>query len=482
MAPAGAMAGTVQIVPVPDLGIQVLHFEGRIEAGDLKRIQDLVPKAKSLNPQNQVYVSWHSPGGDLGEGMEIGRYLREQGIGTIVPPSGTCASACVMAFWGGFDSEKRKVRRIAMPGARLAVHRAVLRDPSFARKVKADPNAVVEALQRHLAVTMDYLQAMEVSLEVQKRQFGTSNQEAYILKEPELEGSGVLLPRRSSSGWALRSPQAASVSLPPALQPKPEPQTTASVPQPKPPVPQTTGSVPQTAAPSPQTTASLPQAPRGPEDLRVMPFVVKNFGQDADVVLPNGQSARGHWTYGTRNGVECLDVDVNASRTENQGLSVSLCFAKLVVAGSLAYSPDIFQGPLAPQRASLITRTQQTVVLPVVASRFVHQPLRLEWERLPQQAHFYLMKPSDLQGSAENFSAIRLVLGSAKDIIITINLPESMRGSRQREASAPHNAAVPASQAAASSASTPTKPPPVSSPSRIYTLPPSVAGTRPRQP
>ena len=53
MAPAGTMAGTVQIVPVPDLGIQVLHFEGRIEAGDLKRIQDLVPKAKSLNPENQ---------------------------------------------------------------------------------------------------------------------------------------------------------------------------------------------------------------------------------------------------------------------------------------------------------------------------------------------------------------------------------------------------------------------------------------------
>ena len=477
---ADAVAGTVGIAPLPELGIQILHFEGRIEAGDLKRIRDLVPKVKSLNPENQVYVSWHSPGGSLGEGMEIGRYLREQGIGTIVPPSGICASACVIAFWGGFDSAARKVRRIAMTGARLAVHRAVLRDPSLTRKVKADPNAVVEALQRHVAVTMDYLQAMEVSLKVQKRQFGTSNQEVYILKEPELEGSGVLLARRSSSGWTLRNPQAASVSLPPAL--KSEPQTTASVPQPKPPVPQTTASAPQATASSPQTTASLPQAPRRPEDLRLLPFVVRSFGQDADVVLPNGQSARGHWTYGTRNGVECLDVDVNAARTENQGLSVSLCFAKLVVAGSVAYSPDIFQGPLVPQRASLITRSQQTVVLPVVASRFVHQPLRPEWERLPQQAHFYLMKSNDLQGSAENFSAIRLILGSTKDIRITINLPESMLDSRQREASAPRNAVVPAPQAAGSSASTPAKPPSVYSPSRIYTLPASVAGARPKRP
>jgi len=480
MPQADAVAGTVEIAPLPELGIQILHFEGRIEAGDLKRIRDLVPKVKSLNPENQVYVSWHSPGGSLGEGMEIGRYLREQGIGTIVPPSGICASACVIAFWGGFDSAARKVRRIAMTGARLAVHRAVLRDPSLTRKVKADPNAVVEALQRHVAVTMDYLQAMEVSLEVQKRQFGTSNQEVYILKEPELEGSGVLLARRSSSGWTLRNPQAASVSLPPAL--KSEPQTTASVPQPKPPVPQTTASAPQATASSPQTTASLPQAPRRPEDLRLLPFVVRSFGQDADVVLPNGQSARGHWTYGTRNGVECLDVDVNAARTENQGPSVSLCFAKLVVAGSVAYSPDIFQGPLVPQRASLITRSQQTVVLPVVASRFVHQPLRPEWERLPQQAHFYLMKSNDLQGSAENFSAIRLILGSTKDIRITINLPESMLDSRQREASAPRNAVVPAPQAAGSSASTPAKPPSVYSPSRIYTLPASVAGARPKRP
>ena len=441
MAPAGALAGTVRITPLPELGLQTLHFEGDIEPGDLKRLQDLVPKAKSLNPGNQVYVSWHSPGGSLREGMLIGSYLRQQGIGTVVRPSGVCASACVFAFWGGFDAEKRKFRRIAMAGARLAVHRAALTDPSLARKVKTDPNAVVEALQAAVALTMDYLRVMEVSLEIQQRHFGTSNRELYILKESELEGSNVLLARRSASGWTLRNPQAAAVSLPPALQPKPEPQATASAPQPEPasnpPAPQTAASVPRATVPDPQTTGSVPrpaapQARRGPEDLRVLPFVVRDFGQDAEVVLPNGQSARGQWTYGTRNGVECLDVDVNASRTENQGLSVSLCFAKLVVAASIAYSPDIFQGPLMPQRASLTARTPETLVLPVVASRFVHQPLRPEWERLPQQVHFYLMKPNDLQASAESFSAIRLVLGSAKDVSITINLPEALRSQPPR--------------------------------------------------
>ena len=141
---ADAVAGTVGIAPLPELGIQILHFEGRIEAGDLKRIRDLVPKVKSLNPENQVYVSWHSPGGSLGEGMEIGRYLREQGIGTIVPPSGICASACVIAFWGGFDGENRRVRRIVMGGARLGVHRfAFLREPKLPSGGSMDANILL---------------------------------------------------------------------------------------------------------------------------------------------------------------------------------------------------------------------------------------------------------------------------------------------------------------------------------------------------
>src|SRR3712207_8371434 len=46
-----------------DLGLTLVHLEGEIVKGDLKRIQALVPKAMSSNPGGQVFISLHSGGG-----------------------------------------------------------------------------------------------------------------------------------------------------------------------------------------------------------------------------------------------------------------------------------------------------------------------------------------------------------------------------------------------------------------------------------
>jgi len=63
----------------------------------------------------QVVVQLDSPGGDVVSAIEIGQFLRQKEIWTIVPTKATCASACVLAFLGG-------VRRMDSPG-RIGIHR-----------------------------------------------------------------------------------------------------------------------------------------------------------------------------------------------------------------------------------------------------------------------------------------------------------------------------------------------------------------------
>jgi hypothetical protein len=424
LAAAGALAGTVRIAPRLELGIHTIHFEGDVVAGDLKRIRDIVSKARSLHPGDPLFVSWHSNGGHVHEAIEIGRFLRREGIGTVLLPDAMCNSACAFAFWGGFDRENRKVRRIVMGGARLGVHRfAFLREPKLPSGAPMDPNVLLEVLQVNLARTMDYLDEVEVSREIQRRQLATSHREIYVLKQRELEKSSVLIVMPTPSGWTVRNPETAAVFLPPAFRLNP-----AS----------------KEPGPEPQTAAAVSQDGPEPEDLRVSPlFPLEKVGHDATVLLPDGQSARGRWMYGMRHGSECLDVDVNPSQGFNPrlGFSVSLCFGKLM-AGSMAYSQDIAYGPIAPKRASLILHGQEIEMLAVSQSSFIYRPLRLEWERLAQQSHFALAPSGEQKPGPEEFSAIRLVFGGSREIDITISLPEPVHASIRRALSVSRNDAA----------------------------------------
>jgi hypothetical protein len=71
----------------PDL-IQVV---GDLALGDEKKFVDV-----ALSSADAVVV-FHSPGGNLFAGMEIGRAIRLKGFSTLVPDNMLCASACACA-------------------------------------------------------------------------------------------------------------------------------------------------------------------------------------------------------------------------------------------------------------------------------------------------------------------------------------------------------------------------------------------------
>ena len=98
----------------PDL--TVFLIEGVIQGGETLALEGLVGK---LPPSKSVAVILNSPGGNLDEGMKLGRSLHRARIATFVLGyGGGCYSACAIAFLGGRGHDGRP-SRTKMTGGNL---------------------------------------------------------------------------------------------------------------------------------------------------------------------------------------------------------------------------------------------------------------------------------------------------------------------------------------------------------------------------
>ncbi|OWV63041.1 hypothetical protein [Mameliella alba] len=70
------------------------RFDGQVAKGDLDAF-------KALPTDPQVVVCLDSPGGSFLEGIAIGEYIRQVGIGTRLEAGTTCESACSIIFMSG---------------------------------------------------------------------------------------------------------------------------------------------------------------------------------------------------------------------------------------------------------------------------------------------------------------------------------------------------------------------------------------------
>jgi hypothetical protein len=57
-------------------------------------------RSQTLRKNIAIYLA--SLGGNLYEGMELGLYFRQNRIKTVVEGGQDCASACALAFLGGY--------------------------------------------------------------------------------------------------------------------------------------------------------------------------------------------------------------------------------------------------------------------------------------------------------------------------------------------------------------------------------------------
>lgn len=84
---------------------------GTIQDGSQYALRDFVHAYPEVN---KIY--WHSPGGDLMVGLQMGVYLRKQGLDSAVAPRMKCFSACAYTFLGGST-------RTVEEGGVIGVHR-----------------------------------------------------------------------------------------------------------------------------------------------------------------------------------------------------------------------------------------------------------------------------------------------------------------------------------------------------------------------
>jgi hypothetical protein len=101
----------------PDL--TVFLIAGAIQGGETLALEGLVGK---LPPSKSVAVILNSPGGNLEEGMKLGKFFHRARIATFVLGyGGGCYSACAMAFLGGRGHDGRP-SRTKMTGGNLGFH------------------------------------------------------------------------------------------------------------------------------------------------------------------------------------------------------------------------------------------------------------------------------------------------------------------------------------------------------------------------
>jgi len=114
----------------------LIYAYGMIHKGDyykLKSIYRRLPKYK------QTIVVFNSAGGELNEGIKIGKFLKRYRIGSAVKKDGYCASSCALAFLGGRDRYGRRLM-ILPYGSKLGYHAFYYKNSRYvkASRIQAD--------------------------------------------------------------------------------------------------------------------------------------------------------------------------------------------------------------------------------------------------------------------------------------------------------------------------------------------------------
>lgn len=147
-----------------------LSAVGRIEPGTAAEMAAYI---KTQGGEiKMVYL--HSPGGAVDDALSMSKLLRAEGIETVVPDNGYCASSCPIVFSGG---AKRRAGREAWIG----VHQV------FA--LTSDPGTLHDGMARGQDVSarvQDHLSKMGVDLRVWVKAMQTPSDQLYIFTPEEL--------------------------------------------------------------------------------------------------------------------------------------------------------------------------------------------------------------------------------------------------------------------------------------------------------
>ena len=165
-----------RLILTPVSGGRAALLEGTIEPGDAERI---TKQLADLDPApEQVYLN--SPGGSVQDALELGRYLRDEGLNTALRDGDICYSACPYLLAAG-------VARVVPESGSVGVHQHY-----FGESTILPAFVAVENIQRGQGEVMRYLDDMGIDPLVMQHALVTPPDEIYVLLPDELRRYGFI--------------------------------------------------------------------------------------------------------------------------------------------------------------------------------------------------------------------------------------------------------------------------------------------------
>jgi hypothetical protein len=163
--------------------VNAIQIKGKIDDGDTFDLQVAISK---LPKKPVIVVYLNSPGGNLREGMRLGKFFFDNKIETVVETKTQCASACALAFLGGRDEDSGKPHRTKASNSGLGFH-------SFTREFDAksytadDLKTVVQMTQTQVFAIAEYLKAIGADMDILRLMLrAQANQMNYISNDEAL--------------------------------------------------------------------------------------------------------------------------------------------------------------------------------------------------------------------------------------------------------------------------------------------------------
>jgi hypothetical protein len=182
---AGALAQPAAALEISKHGsdnaeANAILLKGKVDDGDTFNLQVYISK---LPKKDNIVVYLNSPGGNLAEGMRLGRFFHQNKIETSVETKTACSSACALAFLGGRDADG-KTHRTKASNSGVGFH-------SFSREFDArnysadDLKSVVQQTQSQVFIVAEYLKSIGADLDVLRLMLKAQASQMYFLSNDE---------------------------------------------------------------------------------------------------------------------------------------------------------------------------------------------------------------------------------------------------------------------------------------------------------
>jgi hypothetical protein len=153
-----------------------IEATGAITPGTAERFKSEIDK----RGEYVKTVVLNLPGGSVEDALEMGRLIREKGLGTLVEKGGYCASSCPLVLAGG-------VTRTAEKGAFVGVHQVIALPAPGAALAEADDRASFDLAQKVSAECQRHLVEMGVDPRVWIHAMETPSDKIFYFTDEELE-------------------------------------------------------------------------------------------------------------------------------------------------------------------------------------------------------------------------------------------------------------------------------------------------------